>query len=597
MDLCAASSPSGRPAARRSSDSSRWCAGRLDTGGAIRRCPHLWLAKVLAFVFFVLVAARHAPAQTGPLVENLRGEGSVLVDPTGKLTVEQVNARFEAGEGAAARPEQVMPTGGGTAIWYRIDLPKMPMPPRMTLVVPHPGLDRAEFYRPAPGTGWSMEASGDEIPVAQWPLRNLYPSFRFGVQPGEDRYSYLRIQHSQPINLYWTLSDSGSFVESSKLWHMALAFYAGLVLLVAVQAALNGLAWRDPIDLRFSVHVAVAALAQLSLMGLAGEYLWPHLPWWNDRAPITLSLLALATLHLLVRRLVVERGARWLSRGLLAMALVGGLLALGFLAIGRDVFFRFAPPYGLASFAVLVGVAAWYAWHHRKVGVWVLAATLALAIGGSLPVLRTLHVLPLNPATQHGAPAGVGLEIALMLIALHFRSRQRRDSQGRVGALGRVDPLTGVANHRMLVKRLDQLLQRQRRDPNVGAVVRVRISNAVDIRQEYGMEAAQGAIVHAAACITELARGGDTVARHRDGDFVLILGGHTTRDQLSDLGQRLIARGLGASLHLPVTTALQLKVAIAPAPFNADDTTALLQRLGMVLSGLAARSGKALRFA
>jgi GGDEF domain-containing protein len=124
----------------------------------------------------------------------------------------------------------------------------------------------------------------------------------------------------------------------------------------------------------------------------------------------------------------------------------------------------------------------------------------------------------------------------------------------------------------------------------------VRLSNAIDIRQEYGMETAQSAVVQAGACLTAIAQEGDSVARHRDGDFVLILQGHLTRDQLTDIGQRLIARGLSESPALPPSTVLQLKIAVAEAPFQANEATLLLQSLGAVLGELAGRSGTALRF-
>jgi hypothetical protein len=86
------------------------------------------------------------------------------------------------------------------------------------------------------------------------------------------------------------------------------------------------------------------------------------------------------------------------------------------------------------------------------------------------------------------------------------------------------------------------------------------------------------------------------VARHRDGDFVLILKGRVTRDQISEMGQRLIARGLAPSERLPPGAVLQLKVAIAAAPFQAAGVALLLQALDAAVTEMAARPGKALRF-
>ncbi|MGH8857404.1 MAG: 7TM diverse intracellular signaling domain-containing protein, partial [Polaromonas sp.] len=350
------------------------------------------------------------------------------------------------------------------------------------------------------------------------------------------------------------------------------------------------------IHLLYAGYVLVVAVGQLSLMGLGGEYFWPGTALWNDRAPGALTLVAAAMLHLFLRQLVVDRDVPWLSYWLLIMTALGGVIALGFVAVGRKPFFAFSAPYYLASLATYLGVAAWYARRRPRVGLWVLAAMACLVGGSIFPILRTLSLIPLSLTTQYGAQMGAALEIPLLLIALYFRSRERRDNQARVGALTRVDPLTGVANHRVLLRRLEQLLLRQQRDPGVGAVVRIRLSNAMKIRQDYGMEAAQNAEVHAGACITGVAQEGDTVARHRDGDFVLVLQGHLTRQQLADIGQRLIVRGLAGSPGLPLNTVLQFKLAVAEAPFKAADATRLLQSLGAVLGELAGRSGTALRF-
>ena len=112
---------------------------------------------------------------------------------------------------------------------------------------------------------------------------------------------------------------------------------------------------------------------------------------------------------------------------------------------------------------------------------------ICLTVGSIFPILRTQAMLPLGVATQYGAQIGAAFEILLLLVALYLRSREKRDNQARVGALTRVDPLTGLGNHRVLLQRLDALLARQRRDPGAGAVLRVRLGNAIDIRQDCGM--------------------------------------------------------------------------------------------------------------
>lgn len=527
------------------------------------------------------------------------GEGDFLIDSSGTLTFEQVRSKFDAGEGQPVTPQRIMPTGGGAAIWYRLALPAVSEPTPLILTIPHPNMDSVELYSPSAavtGSPWQLQRSGDQIPVGQWPVRHLTPAFELQLQPGDTRPSYLRVAHNYPISVPWQLSDPDSFHEQSKESHLLLGVYIGLVLLIAMMSAVHALSWRDSIHLLFAGYVLVAAAGQLALTGLGGEFLWPGSAWWNDSAPVALTLATAALLHLFLRQMVVDRDAPWLTRGLLAMTLMGaGILAV-FLVIGNKSSTNLATPYYVGSMAVYLSVAGWYVWRRPMVGMWVLAAMVCLTVGSIFPILRTQGLLPLGVATQYGAQIGAAFEIPLLMVALYLRSREKRDNQARVGALTRADPLTGVGNHRVLLQRLDSLLLRQQRDPGAGAVVRVRLGNAIEIRQEYGMETAQSAVVQAGACITSVAQEGDTVARHRDGDFVLVLQGHLTRGQLTDIGQRLIARGLSESPSLPPSTVLQLKVAVVEAPFQAADATLLLQSLGDLLGELAARSGTAMRF-
>ncbi|WP_372828173.1 7TM diverse intracellular signaling domain-containing protein [Polaromonas sp.] len=525
-----------------------------------------------------------------------QGAAQLVIDLSGQQTLAQIEQRFALGESEPASAARIMPTGGSTAVWYRLALPAVAVPTPLVLALPHPGMNRVDLYRTAADGGWGVERSGDSIPVAQWPLPYLHPAFELALQPGEARASYLRVQHSHPISVRWTLWSARDFQESGQRWHFFLGAYVGLVALVILICTVNAYVLRDSIHVYYAAYVLFVTFGQLSLTGLAGEYLWPGNAWWNDAASNVMPATGAALGHLFIRELVLERGARWATRLMLAMAAAGAGLALGFLLIGRDPFFAISSPYYLASFAVYLGVGLWYAWRIPQVGLWVLAGMLALLAGSVFPILRNMQLLPVSFMTQYGAQLGAAVEIPLLLVALYLRNREQRQTRARVGAMARADPLTGVANHQVMLQRLAHLLEHQQRDPGAGVVLRVRVGNIHDIRAEYGLQVAQMALVHAGACISQVVRKGDLVARHRDGDFVLILQGRMERDDISTIGQRLVARGLAPSGVLPPSAVLQLKLGIAAAPFNTEDAEALLQTLEGVVAELAARPGKALRF-
>jgi diguanylate cyclase (GGDEF)-like protein len=243
--------------------------------------------------------------------------------------------------------------------------------------------------------------------------------------------------------------------------------------------------------------------------------------------------------------------------------------------------------YAIVSLLFILLVLGWYSLRRPRVGLWVLAGMGLLVAGSVFPLLRNLGLLPVSFATQYGPQVGGALEIPLVLVGLYFRSRERRDNRVRLDALSHTDPLTGVANHRALLERLDQLLRRARRHPDLGGVLRVQVANLASIRGEYGREAAEAALVRAAECVTLEATEADLVAREQGGDLVLVLEGKVARAQAVEAARNIIARGLKFSGRLPPGVTLTLRVAGIASPLPAAPAAALLAELGRTVQELA----------
>lgn len=518
-------------------------------------------------------------------------------DASGTAGFDAARSAFAAGQGKAADHRQVMPFGPGRAVWYRLAMAPVAARAQAVLTLPLASIDSVELFRPNGDGGWEVQRAGDSLPVGQWPVRYLHPAFAFTLQPAEAApVAYLRVRHSHPVAIQWMLRDAGAFDDANKLWHLLLGGYVGFLLLVLVLAAVHAVFWRDSIHLYYGAHVILVGLVVLSLTGLAGEYLWPWNAWWNDIAPPVLAAAALGGIGLFVRELVAERGRRLLSGTLLVLAAASFLIAGAYPAFGRERVFMVHNVAAAVSLLVLVAVVGWYALRYPKVGGWVLAGLAVLALGAGFPLVRNLGFEPHALATNYGLQLGAAMEIPLVLMGLYFRSRERRDIQLRVQALARTDPLTGVGSHRVLIEGLDQLLERHRRDPQAGAVLRLRVSNLAQIANDYGREAGEAAMVRAAECAVHEAREGDTVAREQGGDLVLVLEGRMTREQAVAIGRDVIACGLKFSGRLPPGVTLSLQVAGVCAPLPPGNAQLLLGMLGQMLQDIAAdSSGRMMR--
>ncbi|MES2415010.1 MAG: 7TM diverse intracellular signaling domain-containing protein [Pseudomonadota bacterium] len=546
---------------------------------------------------FGLAALAQKPTLPGtPVWKGIQYPAEVVMDATGQESFDTIRNRFANGEAATVSGNRQLMLGGRQTAWLRINLPAVTSPTEAVMTVVHPGLDTVILHHFTPGSDWQAQRAGDSLPVADWPMPYLHPAFSLDLPPGETRAVYMEVRHSSPVGVYWLLWDRSSFDRYSNTLHMVLGCYLGFVLLVVVLSCFNAWNWRDPIHLVYAVYVVVLGMGQLSLTGLAGEYFWPHHPWWNDIAAVAVPMLSAGLAGVLVHQLVVDRGNHLASALLGSVAFGAIVFTVGFLLMGRDRLFYASNLAYLYFLPVLIGCLAWFSMRRPSVGLWALAGFICLSTGSMFPILRNLEWVPINFYTQFGAQIGAAVEIPLVLVALYFRSRDRRDTQVRLSALSRVDPLTGVASHRLLMERLEHLLQRHQRDPQAGAILRVRLVNGAEIRAGYGAALAQAALVRAGACVSAPAQVSDTVGRHNDGDFVLLLEGRATESQVTDVAQRIIAEGLRPGRNLPRDLVLQLHVACADPPLPKIDGETLLQHMGALLDTIALDPRRTLRF-
>lgn len=557
---------------------------------AARQWLHALLLVLLAFAGGAAGAIEASRSWPDPQVV-----AQYWVDAKGKASLEDARSQLEAGRGSPVDPTQIMPLGDGSAVWYRLQVAPPLVATRAVLTVPYPGMDKVDLFRPEADGRWHVLRSGDSIPVSQWPIRYLHPTFVFTMEPGETQATYLRVQHSHPISVGWELQDAYSFGEASKAWHLVLGAYLGFMALVILISIANAMLWRDRIHIFYAVHVVFIGLTLMSLNGLAGEYFWPGDAWWNDIASVAIPAASLGWMGLFVRELAAERGKPLVSRLLLAHTGICALIMLAFLFYGRKHVFVYLNLYSAVGLCFLLAVLAWYSLRRPRVGLTILAGVTMLGLGFLFPVLRNLGFVSVSAATQYGPQIGGALEIPLVLIGLYFHSRERRDSRLRLQSLTHHDPLTGIASHAALLDCLRQLLLQGRHDPLLGAVMRVRVENLDSIRNEHGREAAEAALVRAAECTARQAHEGDTVGREKGGDLVLVFEGRMSRQDASSAGRDIIARGLKPTRGLPPNVVLALRVAVATAPFADGDANKLLALLGSALTEAASDpNGRAL---
>ncbi len=167
------------------------------------------------------------------------------------------------------------------------------------------------------------------------------------------------------------------------------------------------------------------------------------------------------------------------------------------------------------------------------------------------------------------------LELATQLAALALeRWRESEDLHHRAFH----DPLTGLANRLLFLDRLEHALLRAERDGGGLAVLFIDLDDFKRVNDTWGHAAGDLVLQQVAQRLSAQVRAGDTVARFAGDEFMVLLEGVTSPEEVRGVAERLL-RTLDCPVHLQDTAvhlSLSIGAALVPAAPYPDSGALLL---------------------
>ncbi|HVS68937.1 MAG TPA: EAL domain-containing protein [Mycobacteriales bacterium] len=160
-------------------------------------------------------------------------------------------------------------------------------------------------------------------------------------------------------------------------------------------------------------------------------------------------------------------------------------------------------------------------------------------------------------------------------VVLAFRDdTERLDFEAQLSHHAFHDQLTGLANRRLFIDRLDQALRRAERHGGFTAVCFVDIDRFKLINDSLGHQAGDRLLTEIAKRLSGLVRDGDTVARFGGDEFTLLLEDLGDPSELHDVADRIV-RAMEAPIEvLPgrtILATLSIGVAVSRPDASGDD--------------------------
>jgi diguanylate cyclase (GGDEF)-like protein len=467
----------------------------------------------------------------------------------------------------------------GEALWIRFDA-EVRGHEAWYFSVASSGIDRVQMFHRSDDGRWVVQEAGDSRPVSQWPVPGRVPTFELARPTGKPVTYWVRIEHARvDFGAELTLRSQSNLLGVREREQFLLGGYFGVALLLALVALANAATYRDRNFASYALYLITFTLGQAAYLGVGAQHLWNHALEWN--AVSTFLLPGLSAVAALSFVQVVTEPARF-SR--LLNQLAWGLILALLIAVILDAWLPsrtiMHARLGLTTAALaLVCLLIGYVWRKgddTEIRIIALGFVPVLVMA-LFPIARGFGLLPNNVFTRYGLAIGAAVEMPILFYALSRRGSRRREAQLRASALPRTDALTGLADRRNVLQRMEASLKRARSQKHTCALLVVRLGNYEAIVAEYGREMLDRALVVTASHLRRCAADIDLAARVAEHDFALLLEGPTSTDLANARAQQVVASGLRPSAALPPELTLRLQVTVAALPGEQRDAAATLQ--------------------
>jgi diguanylate cyclase (GGDEF)-like protein len=563
---------------------------------------------------------------------------AALEDASGTLRVEQVSSPSNAGRFSPVRWDAINFGLSKSAYWLRFTIAAGDTHTLLEVATPY--LDLLDFYRPHPGGGFDLVATGDHRPYATREIDYRHPVFRLAAPNTGESIHYLRVQSAGALQLPLRFWATDEFHAAAIQEHYVFGLFYGLVLVMVLYNLFLFLGIRDQAYLWYVVYVALFGLFVYARNGFAFQWLWPDSAWLGNNAHYLLIASAIAAATQFTRHFL-DTPARTprLDKSLRVTAAFGLVVAAATIAGWQRTTVLLIQAHSLV--AVGLGIAAAVlVWRSGYAPARYYLIAFATIMASSLfSVARNLGLFPANFLSTYGVQVGSALEIVLLALGLadrinvlkrekelaqaaamrsqqiafaalqehehelERRVRQRTEELAEANEMLRQreqalehmahhDVLTGLANRALLEDRLQQALARARRNRESIALLLIDLDKFKEINDTHGHEHGDAMLVAVAGRLCATVRDCDTVARLGGDEFVILIG------EMHDAGDcDIVATKLLSAIVEPVhfrDVELRCSVSIGAAifPANGHDSATLFRQADEAMYA-AKRAGRA----
>lgn len=442
-------------------------------------------------------------------------------------------------------PRTVLPTSPTQNVWMRFTLAPTAATDSWYLRIPRVNPVRVTLFSLDAQGVWQAQAAGNLVAPAQWPLRTRTPTFELKTSTTAPKtyllsYENFSVMAERPQLLSASEYMLGVFSVGSLIGVLTALFSLLFVLSIAAYVLA-----KNTVFLWLAAFVAAMLMNQLTLLGFAGWMFWPGSQHLNQNMPWAVSFMTLASgAALMAKASYAQDTHPWIYRMLFSLAVVSLLLGV---ATGFELD---TLPRGLrnlwAGFVVVLSVAAlmWMTLRGNRFNGWLLLGLVPMSLAGLYRVIHNLGGLTHVEFAQLPGLVGTAVGLSVLLSALAWRSRATLLSSRRDQAFADYDAETGLLLAEGAKSLLPRMLLRGNHLKSGSGVLLLRWLDEQKFAGLASIIQRRQILRKIGDLMRDAGRDIDSLIRHEDHDFLMLVEGPISRDALAAIASQIMAASL-----------------------------------------------------
>ncbi|MCG8571857.1 MAG: hypothetical protein MJB14_17110 [Spirochaetes bacterium] len=228
----------------------------------------------------------------------------VYIDKTGKQSINQIND-----QDFIKRKGNISNFGfSKKTYWFRFQIINVSEGHyNWLLELSYQFLDQIALYQEQKGSKILLYKTGRNYPFKIRPIKNRYFLFPLKAEKMLKETYYLKVQTTSNLTIPLKIFEQKNYLKLDHQQQITNGIFLGIMIFMSLFNFFLYFFLKERVYLDYAFMIALYSIFQMILDGLAYEFLWPNLVWWNQKSIIFVAcLLAILIMNMAISFLNIK---------------------------------------------------------------------------------------------------------------------------------------------------------------------------------------------------------------------------------------------------------------------------------------------------